>query len=50
METDRTERNDLSAKFPERVKELGDLYQDWADRCFVESWSEILEGREQRED
>lgn len=45
METDRTECNDLSGQFPERVKELSALYQAWADRCFVAPWSEILEGR-----
>ena len=45
METDRTECNDLAEQFPERVVELSDLYQEWADRCFIEPWSEILERR-----
>ena len=48
MEIDRTELNDLSAKYPEIVKELSGLYQDWADRCFVEPWQKILELRQQR--
>ena len=45
METDRTECNDLVEQFPERVVELSDLYQEWADRCFIEPWSDILERR-----
>lgn len=49
MEADRTELNDLSAMYPELVKELSGLYQDWADRCSVEPWDQILEGRQRRE-
>ena len=45
METDRTECNDLSEDFPDTVEELSALYREWANRCYVESWSEILEGR-----
>ena len=48
METDRTECNNLSAKYPDVVQELGRLYQDWADRCVVEPWREVLELRKQR--
>jgi len=33
METDRTELNDLSAKMPEKVKELAGLYDAWVRRC-----------------
>ena len=45
MEEDRTELNDLSADHPDLVKELSCLYQDWADRCYVEPWNQILETR-----
>ena len=45
MEEDRTELNDLSADHPDLVKELSRLYQDWADRCYVEPWNQILETR-----
>ena len=45
MEIDRTECNDLSQDFPELVEELSGYYGGWADRCYVEPWSDILEGR-----
>ena len=48
MEADRTELNDLSATYPELVKELDGLYQNWADRCPVEPWDQILERRPRR--
>ena len=35
MEADRTELNDLSEKYPEKVRELLSLYDHWADRCGV---------------
>ncbi|MGD8240858.1 MAG: sulfatase-like hydrolase/transferase, partial [Armatimonadota bacterium] len=38
MEADRTEMNDLAAEEPERVRELADLWQAWADRCDIEPW------------
>ncbi len=49
METDRTELNDLSATHPEVVKELSGLYQDWANRCSVESWDKLLESRKRKQ-
>ena len=49
METDRTECNDLSAAYPELVKELIKLYRGWADRCSVESWDKVWEIRQQQE-
>jgi len=48
MATDRTELNDLSAKDQKLVKELSGLYQDWAERCFVEPWSGILDRRKKK--
>jgi arylsulfatase len=32
MEADRTELNDLAGEYPEKVKELGDLYKAWVAR------------------
>jgi arylsulfatase len=48
METDRTECNDLSTKYPDVVQELGRLYQGWRERCLVEPWREVLELRQQK--
>ena len=41
METDRTELNDLSAEYPEKVLVLEDLYNEWAEKCNVLPWSEM---------
>jgi len=38
LEADRTERNNLAAKHPERVDELKALYEAWATRCGVQPW------------
>jgi arylsulfatase len=35
IEQDRSELNDLSGDFPERVQQMAGLYQEWADRCGV---------------
>lgn len=35
LKTDRTELNDLSAQYPEKVKEMEELYNEWAKRCLV---------------
>jgi arylsulfatase len=35
METDRTEMNDLAAKYPEKVKEMADQWDAWAARSDV---------------
>lgn len=35
MEADRTELNDISAQHPERVKQMLEQYQAWANRCGV---------------
>ena len=41
MENDRTELNDLSAAYPEKVMALEDLYNNWAEKCNVLPWSEM---------
>ena len=38
MAADRTEMNDLAAARPDVVRELADMWQDWAQRCSVEPW------------
>ncbi len=38
MVADRTEMNDLSKKHPEKLKELVDKWQAWADRVGVQKW------------
>jgi arylsulfatase len=41
LEADRTEQVDLAAKRPEMLKELGEKYKKWAERCGVLPW-EVL--------
>ena len=38
MDQDRTELQDLSARNPDRVREMSMLYQEWAARCGVRAW------------
>lgn len=38
MDADRTETNDLAAKFPEKVNELVAKWDGFADRCHVRPW------------
>lgn len=38
MKTDRTEQNDLAGKWPERVQDLSNRYDAWAERCGVRPW------------
>lgn len=45
MENDRTEMNNLAAKYPERVKTLRSLYEQWAARVGVKPWDEIRRER-----
>lgn len=42
MQTDRTETNDLAAKMPEKVKEMSEWWQAWAQSHQVEPWDKIL--------
>ncbi|MCG8310638.1 MAG: arylsulfatase [Cytophagales bacterium] len=41
METDRTEMHDLSAELPEKVKEMAEMYSDWATENHVLPWNEV---------
>jgi len=45
MDADRSELSDLSAAFPEIVKELAGLHDAWAARCKVMPWAELQELR-----
>ncbi|MGC9452845.1 MAG: arylsulfatase [Oceanipulchritudo sp.] len=45
METDRSELKDLAGAHPEVVEELAALWQEWADRCNVRPFDEILRHR-----
>lgn len=38
METDRTETNNLADKYPDRVKEMSALWEQWANRLGVLPW------------
>ena len=38
MENDRTELNDLASSQPERLQEMVDKWQAWADRVGVQPW------------
>lgn len=42
IQEDRTELNDLAGRNPKKVKELEALYDEWADRCGVLSWEEVM--------
>ncbi|UCD29434.1 MAG: sulfatase-like hydrolase/transferase, partial [Planctomycetota bacterium] len=48
LQADRTEMNNLAAELPNKIKELSDLYDRWAERCGVVPWKKILEIREQQ--
>jgi arylsulfatase len=41
LETDRSEINNLAAKYPEKVKELEKEYQQWAVKVGVVDWNKI---------
>ncbi|MFO7725158.1 MAG: arylsulfatase [Oceanipulchritudo sp.] len=45
METDRSEMTDLAERHPGRVNELASLWQEWAGRCQVRPFDEILRRR-----
>ncbi len=42
MENDRTELNDLAETEKAREKKMEKMYLEWAERCEVKPWSEIL--------
>jgi arylsulfatase A-like enzyme len=41
MERDRTELCDISGERPDIVRELSELYMQWAERCSVTPWEDI---------
>ena len=41
IKKDRTEQQNLVAKYPERVKSMEKLYFEWADRCHVEPFPQL---------
>ncbi|NOY09221.1 MAG: arylsulfatase [Spirochaetes bacterium] len=45
METGRTETDNVAGDHPEIVRELAELYKQWAGRCNVMPWAELLERR-----
>lgn len=42
MEKDRTEMHDLASKYPEKVREMSEKYEQWAKRCQVVPREKIL--------
>jgi arylsulfatase len=48
IEADRTELNDLASAHPDRVAELAEAYQSWAQRCAVIPRDKVLELYAQR--
>ena len=48
IEADRTELRDLSGDRPETARELGMLWDAWAERCFVHPWAALQELRRSR--
>lgn len=41
LQADRTEMNDVAARYPDRAQELAGLYEKWAARCGVEPWDKV---------
>ncbi|WP_114783119.1 arylsulfatase [Botryobacter ruber] len=48
MKTDRSELNDLSSKYPEKVQELAKLYDAWAEHADVVPFAQLQEYDRQR--
>ena len=49
MDADRTELNNLAPKYPFIVRGLAEQYEEWAARCSVMPWDELLALRQVRE-
>lgn len=49
MKKDRTEINNLVAKMPKRVDQLGAMYKTWAKENLVQPWNEIQKLRKQKQ-
>jgi len=45
LETSRSETQNCAAEHPDRVAELTAYYTEWAERCHVRPWDELLELR-----
>lgn len=43
MQKDRTELNNLKDEYPQRVEEMAEMYEEWAERCRVVPREKILE-------
>ena len=43
MQKDRTEMHNLANKFPEKVKEMRNMWEQWAKRSMVEPWAKVVE-------
>jgi arylsulfatase len=43
MVADRTELNDLAARYPERVATMAEQYRAWAERTGVQPWSRVAQ-------
>jgi len=41
LERDRTELDDQAARYPDLVKEMAAIYDDWARRCGVLDWDDV---------
>jgi hypothetical protein len=48
MEADRSELYDRAEGHPEVVGELEGLFREWAARCAVEDWDDVLAKRKQK--
>lgn len=44
MDKDRTEMHDLSAKYPEKVTEMKQMWEQWAKRAYVLPFDQVKEG------
>jgi len=42
LSTDRSECDDLSEDYPEKVSELKELYAAWSDKVGVEPWDSLI--------
>lgn len=48
LKTDRSEENDLSSQYPQKVKELNKYYGQWAKKSEVMPWKEVLNSQRQK--
>jgi hypothetical protein len=48
MERDRTESDDLAARYPETVRRMTAIYDDWATRIGVPAWETVYRNELER--